>query len=571
MKKPDSLRKLRVELDQYYGAMHTNQKTFKDMYNREYEGLMTDLPDNVPIHESSTTSQVVDALRDQLVLDLPKVEYLPLGDTKKDREHKALMEMFGKYLLGELAYHYTVDPFSQAAQDLIWLGAGCIKHLLIPERILARPPQSRKVREWEAEQARVWPFLIKPIDPMNVMVSPGMEVKYVLEVQERFASDVLSLFPAWSDPLHALAKPRKVTTWLEYWSEEHYMVEVDGEMVRDLPNIAKHVPYSWSYSGFGRADSTGDPQYLASSILSNIIGELEDEVRIKTAQSAQWQYHVFPRLLTTENAKEMRKKFMVGPGAVIEHVPGQEPKWLEVPPPNPQMMEFLEIIHVYIYRRGGAALTGRPEGVDYGIHQAMLIGQALKVLSPIRTSLNKLATNMLNSLINQMYLLEVPLNVRGHVEQQVVEKMVRPKDCKHQSYRVQFEAVDPAENDRRMIAGLAVLRGGPDEMLLADYTFRDKYLKGVVDDAEKEEAVILAELAVRRFVVSGAFDQLILADIAGQDREAQIQEGVAEVTSQLGEIAGAGRRQAEGLTGGSVSPSREVAEEGETEATGALR
>lgn len=569
------LDKLETGLRQYYASMHAQMTKAKDLYYRNFAPIVTLPSEDIPIHESSTAAQMVDALRDQLHVDQPKVDFLAWGNSAEARKHKALMEMWGKYVLQEIPLHVIVDPFFQAAQDLIWLGAACVKYIVDLEKIPDPPASSagkKEFRAWEAEQAAAWPFVLLPIDPQAVFPAPGLEPAYFLEVQTRYVADVLSKYPAWTNPKERLSKGKQqVSVWREYWSKTEHIIEVDGERVEQQANPFGAPPYAWRYSGMGRMGDDGDPKYLATSILTSISGELEDEVRIKTAQSAQWQFHVFPRLLTTEDEKVVRKRFMTGPGAVIRHAPGQEPKWLDTPPPNPQMMQFLSLIHSNIYRRVGSALTERPEGVDAGIHQAILIGQAIKVLNPVRNNLNALATLVLNGLARQLYTLNLNMNVRGHVEKQEVERMVKASSLRHQAFRVTFEAVDPAENDRRMLAGLALLQGGKEgSSPIGTRTFREKYLKGVVEDPDEEEALVLAEGVIRRFVASGALDQLVLEELLGGEKGEQVEQGIAEAEGRLAEIAGERRRKVEAASAGVVEVEEETGQEGKTSALGGL-
>src|SRR3990167_11358536 len=142
-------------------------------------------------------------------------------------------------------------------------------------------------------------------------------------------------------------------------------------MVFERENPYGLVPYIWEWSGMGRVNADGAPAELAVGILTSIVGELEEEVRLKTAISVKTQMHVFPPILTVEDPRKVAQEFGVGPGKVIRHPPGHPPVYMEYPPPNENMYRFLATIQDNIGRVQSRALSGgRDPGVRYGGLQA---------------------------------------------------------------------------------------------------------------------------------------------------------------------------------------------------------
>ena len=436
------------------------------------------------------------------------------------------MEMWGQNILAQISQNGMIDPLGQAPHDLILRGAACVK-LIVREDSLEDKPAKMSKKAWEAEMSHKPHFTVKPVDPLNCYPSPSNELTYMIERQTRRVIDIRESYPHWTDPkARKLGKqlsdnPLREVNWVEYWTREDYIVEVDGERIIDKPNPYGIIPYVYRYSGLGRYNADGNPKHLAVGILHSIQGELEAEIEIKTAMRAAWQYHVFPRLLTTDDPSQVAQQFQKGPGAVIKHSPERPPEWLESPPPNQHMMEFLASIDESIRRTIPAALMERQ--ADAGIHQAMLIGQALKIISPVKKALNSMGTEVVNKLSHLMSWFELSMSVQGP-RQGDSDRMIKPRDFTHHQFEVTFEATDPSEDDRRMLSALAVKR---EPGLISRSTYRERFLKGVIPNGEEEEEKIMAEQVIDQLVGSGMLVQEVMAQM-----QAQQQQEAAEATNQ---------------------------------------
>jgi len=355
----------------------------------------------------------------------------------------------------------------------------------------------------------------------------------MIERQTRRVLDIRESYPHWTDPkAKKLGKsladnPLREVSWVEYWTRDEYIVEVDGDRIIDKPNPYGIIPYIYRYSGLGRYNADGNPKHLAVGILHSIQGELEAEIEIKTAMRAAWQYHVFPRLLTTDDPSQVAQQFQKGPGAVIKHAPERPPQWLESPPPNQHMMEFLGSIDESIRRTIPAALMERQ--ADAGIHQAMLIGQALKIISPVKKALNSMGTEIVNKLSHLMSWFELSMSVQGPRDG-ASERMIRARDFTHHQFEVTFEATDPSEDDRRMFSALAVKR---EPGLISRATYREKFLKGVIPNGEEEEEKIMAEQVIDQLVGSGMMVQEVMAQMQALQQQEQTQASTDTMAGQM--------------------------------------
>ena len=522
--------------DRFYSEAHQQMNDADRLYNQEFY-LNIDLPENITVHKSSKSTQIVDNLRDQIRVDEPVVVYREKSPKQKDQEHKAMMEVWGQNILAQLSQSGMLDPLGQAPHDLILRGAACVKIIVREDSLDAKPPKVSK-RAWESEMSHKPHFLLKPVDPLNCYPSPGNELTYMVEKQTRRVIDIRESYPHWTDPKakrlgrDLTDNPLREVEWVEFWTRDEYIVEVDGERIIDKPNPYGIIPYVYRYSGLGRYNADGNPKHLAVGILHSIQGELEAEIEIKTAMRAAWQYHVFPRLLTTDDPSQVAQQFQKGPGAVIKHSPERPPEWLESPPPNQHMMEFLGSIDESIRRTIPAALMERQ--ADAGIHQAMLIGQALKIISPVKKALNSIGTELINKLSHLMGWFELPMSVNGPRDG-ASERMVRGKDFTHHQFEVTFEATDPSEDDRRMLSALAVKR---EPGLISRATYRERFLKGVIPNGEEEEEKIMAEAVVDQLVQSGMLVQQVMAQLQAQEQQQNAQATGQGLAGQMMDMAG---------------------------------
>ena len=141
--------------------------------------------------------------------------------------------------------------------------------------------------------------------------------------------------------------------------------------------------------------------------------------------------------------------------------------------------------------------------------------------------------------------------------------------CNKTSSFGQFEAIDPVENDRRMLAGLALRRERADGLpLISRRTFMERYMGGVIENIDDEEAQLIAEAAVAQLVASGQLLNSVMQELQANVQNAAIASAGDQAAAQ---IAGGRERGIEGLAGvGAPSPQEAGATQGQNAALGAL-
>lgn len=584
----------------YQRAFNQMQETMQ-IYMGDFRQILgNDVPSDVKIHKSGKGRNIIDGFRNQIRTDEPTVDFAAAGADKVSQGNASLMKRWGYGQLRKQRQRSEIDPDSQTALDLLLRGAACQKILLSTDQMAGRAPKGVNTldfKNWELRDKSMWPFVILNPDPLNLFPPPGLHkpLRYMIETQERRVADMWAEYPQWPDPVASLSKtsqkdrhnPARSVRWVEYWSVPEYdsegvmtdpgwyIVEADGAIVIDKPNPYGFVPYIYEWSGLGRRDGSGDPLYEAVNILTGISGELAGLVEVLTAMSVQTMMHVFPILLTTEDPRKVASQFSVGPARVVQHPPGNPPKYMERPDPNENLFRHYDLLDQEVSKLANIALAGgRQPGVDFGVLQAMQIGQALKAISPVRQTLDRVGSQKLNMMAMLSERFDLNTTVEGTSESAERSRIVKSEDFKHFNFQVTFEAVDPAENNQALLVGESLRRAGD----LSQRTFWRVYAKHVVPDADEEEANLLAEQIINhpafieqlvRFTLEEASGQDLLdaAQTAIQDTGRQIQNRVDDTLPQ---VSGQRARDLEGLanTPGSLNIPLEVAQEAGREARG---
>ncbi len=534
MPKPTSLSGLKTNLQTYYQKMHDQMAADDGFYYQDRGVVRMRKPPSVPIHMPSTATHIVDNLRDQIKTDEPVVEWQPRSSSQDAREQQSRLVTWGTDRFENLRLWSQHDVVDQWKHDLVLRGAAAAKILVDPD--IPEDPDDRAV--WTKTND---PFVVIPLDPLTVMPSPGgnRPLTYVLEVQHRTAAEIIDKFPEWKDPIGMRLRDEgefdraddftRPVEWLEYWDANHYIVEVDGDVIIDEANPYDRVPYLFEYSGLGREHADGNPSNLARGLLTGIHGELQAEVRIKTAWDAQWQFHVFPILMVEKNSQLAEKMLEAGPGGIVETgaLGNDKPEFLTVDAPNATMIGFLDAVLGNITRESAPVLSnpGQGSGSEFGILEAMRIGQALKVISPVVKSLNKLGGQLLNLMAYLANHQTLTFEVTTSNDKLAA---LGPEKFSTETFRVDFESVDAAENDRRLLIGQA-LHG---HKLMSRRTFHEQYGRGIIDDPDSEEEQIMVEALLEQALQSGMLLQAVQQSLTAA-ATAQVQPAIEDQTQNI--------------------------------------
>ena len=534
-------------LQNHYRNLHSEMDVDQAMHSQEFGGLVQ-VDSWVPIFASSTATSIVDTMRDQLRTGTPVVSFRPTGNSQAARKHQTLMERWGQSFMDNVVRDGEVDPFQQGVHNKLLRGASCYKLRVDIDKIVDAPKSGdylsddewmEALHEWRNDTLSYDTFTVDAVDPRAVYPCPGAKfpLPYLLEVHEKPYGEVMEEWPEWEVPEPEEGTYPETATIIQAWSSREYRVEIEGTEVLRVENPLGIVPYVFSYSGLGRENYDGDPKYLGVSILRPVRGELIEEVRLKTAMAAQWQLHVFPRMITMENPDKIKQLWDMSPGGILQVTnPALPPQWIDTPPPNEAMLIFLNEIKGAIEAKSRPVLEGkRPVGVDFGYMQALLIGQARLQLDAVKKSLDADGTKMLNLAARIMNRLGFRMTVEARVGVAERDRAVSGDDFKTFNFKMSFDSVTPEENERLLLLGRSLLAAGA----ITKRTFLKEFAKNVVESPEEEEVQRLYELAIEQYIAAGGLMQVL----AQEDRVAQEEEKLGEMQGEIEERIGGAASQ----------------------------
>lgn len=586
---------IREQLRRYHGRKRGDQQLDDLFYNQNSEALAREqLPNDIPIYKSSLATDVVDEVSDQLRTDEPNVIFQALTDSNAETTRKRQIEGLGVQVITDDQLGQDVDAYAQGGLDLALRGEAVIKRLHntdIPEEPVLTDFSGRGRREkfdeahakWDAEIAATSPLLpARPIDPLNCFIPPNAvnPLPYIVEHQRRRQVDMWEQYPDWRPKLanqvfmkdgeevqlgdDELNDPLREVDWLEYWSTTQYIVIVDGIELIKKENPYGFVPYSHSYSGLGRSDERADSSAKAASILSKIRGELLAEIVLKTIMYELAQSYVFPRIKVPDGREDVIREGMRHRG-ILRYDPADplgpnSIDWLDPIEINPAVGAFLREAQGAVARRVNPILSGSNESADFGILEALRLGQAAKGIQKITNSLNSLATESVRQAAKMIIALDLEMNITGTVENGGRDITVSKKDLKaYKQITVEFEAVDPVEQTRKQQAGMVLFRGDA----ISRRTFQTEYLPDIVKDPVQEDTRMGVEAASAAFYQSEAFLQWAIANHEAAQAERDAREEQGAVKSQVGSVA---QSEAPGTTASRTSTAEALAGGGATAA-----
>ena len=511
---------LRTSLVREYQAEFAEMRRVESAYDGSIN-LGIKVPAGAPHHIPSTAMSKVDMASANIISDFPRVEVRAPAPGAKGLKRQERLKALGTYAFERTTATSEEDVWAAAKFDLVMLGQACIK-FVFKEDEWPEPPDSsdtEELKDWQRERQTAWPFETYTVHPGQVLVPPDRQWphKFAIEIQSRSLLDMWTRYPGWRDPLKGSSEalePTRVVEWVEYWDEQNYIAWAAGVEVFRRHNVhgvvpfihigvtrgRKRRPYNVTSGGLGGGMLGGGPKGILGGA---VMSQIEAEARLLTILDLLWQYHVFPRLLTNKDeVKAIEDVWNTGPGGVlpVENVDGPDKSvaWLDMPQLNAAMFQLIPLIQTSIRAATfEPALTGeRPTGVDYGVHQAILVGQARQALRPFVSALNRMGSAWCNMVFRYVEgILNEDLVVLG-------EEKVGPSDINgFYQARVTFEATDEATDDRRIELGLRVLAANAEPHL----DILRKYFKS--EEPYDELIRLQAEQVVKQMIASGAVAQ----------------------------------------------------------------
>ena len=500
-------------LEEYYGTMQATMLEMGQAYELKlaYEGRKALA---VPVHRPSTAPAFID----QFVAQIPHTEWTvetkPYAAGVRGKQAASKMDSLAYHIMKRLSD--DID-WGMAAFDMGCYGAACLKLLFVEDLWPTSP----------SEQKLAWPFRPRFINPLSVMVSPGIwPHNYVIEKSKRSAADVLADYPNWEPPSRDLSQ---TIDMLEYWGAEGYYLEAGGkELYNKVSPFNGIVPYVWVFGGLGRTHEEGNPDAQARGILRHIISELKAEMRFVTALDYNAQFYLMPLLVGADSDEAVKQKLSLSAGSyyqVNEPVRENRPEFVAPPVVPSALITVLSDLRRQMERSTyNPALSGaRQEGVDYGYLFALQVGQAKQMVDNVSASMSKLATNATRLVLEYIdKVLDSPMDVDG------VEVGAKQIKGHYRNVTVGFVDKNPANDERKLAQIMQQRREG---IMSLEKALKEKGYSASEVDAEI--VAIYGESTIRAAVQAGMMNQVLQGQVAAEAGLAEAQAATAQMQEQL--------------------------------------
>ncbi len=562
---------LKADLERVHSEKSKQQDLWTRLYYQDVSWLKPNVPQDVAVFPSSTPTDIVDTVADRMRTDEPSVSIRQWGTAPAARDRATLMRRWAEYVMQMDVTHAEVPAYSQASIDIPLMGEAVIKRLHNPNIPLEPLRSSFSSEDEYQEELRVWQGIMattntllpaRALDPANVFIPPNSSwpFPYAIEYQVRRQVQMWEDYPNFKAMqiehngrrLRSLGRrrltekdlnnPAREIVWLEYWSEDEYIVEADGfELFRKM-NPYGVVPYCHVYSGLGRNDKTNNSARKAMGVLGKLLGEVQTEIEMRTLLMAATRYYIFQRLLVPEGHGHRIADAMAN-GNVIE-VPGNDVsavKWLDSPALSPEVSRALVDLDEKITKRVNPIGRGAPNrDVNSGVQEALATINSDTSLLKMSAAVNRLATQSMRLAAMQMTALGLRQTiVSGTNEEGVARERIVDGSKGHLdrvgAISIEFKAVDPVENSRRQQQGQRLFEGGG----ITQNRLWTSFLDGIIDDPEEEQIQKDAEDAISAWKNSPEFMQWSVQQFmqqeAAQQQQVQAQQGAGggSIASQV--------------------------------------
>ncbi|MCX6023256.1 MAG: hypothetical protein NTZ05_16325 [Chloroflexi bacterium] len=385
-----------------------------------------------------------------------------------------------------------------------------------------------RVRRWEGEQHNAFPFVLRSVDPLNMLWDlDGAEPAWVIEEFERDAEAVAERYPHWRRPDRDRRGGRlgqqTPVRWTAYWSADWYALYADGEPVLTredgadadgvAPNPLGFVPYFGAYSGLGKESWRGRPEDTVVGLLRRVLPMFNAQARCLSQLDGIRALMAWPALVLegpAEEAAAAADAWAYGP-ATLNIVPeGVKVRWAEVPSAAGAVFQELgvlgDLIEQATYSRvvSGAGLVGDPAA-----KHAQLLAQArLKFTQPMHGIAQAMERVVERYLFSVERLLKRPVTLWGMTATGGEYLTLRPEDIAgYYENRVTLMPASATERAQRLALGSALGDA------ISRRTFAQEY--GGVPNPQEEAFERLVEQVLEQMTPN-------MATLVAQDLEASV-------------------------------------------------
>jgi|26BtaG_2_1085354.scaffolds.fasta_scaffold03403_2 hypothetical protein len=445
-------------------------------------------------------ADLVNGVTGQIITSNPQVFYDPVKDTSAAQEKASRIS---RELNRQARNLLKQDPqsYHEFVKDELVMGEGWLH--VTPNQMLVDWDKKEMGGEWQEIMPEAMPTKYYIVNPMVIFLDPSEVedgiISRLVVAYDRTVGDLMRSFPEWTKKGRR-KDTDKVSFWM-YIDEEVRYAEAGGKseveaLFRDgrgelangegiQENIFKKVPFFHAYSGFGKGSVDNDPSTLAVSRLRFERGKMVEDETLRSDLSLminKYAYKYFNVINRSGSplGEDAFKEFSTEAGTINElNLPiGADFQVAEDLIPDAQAFNYYGSVHAEVLTADPPTLRGYPSGTS-GRQEDILGARGRNLYDSVVINTEQtFAQAFSHSLLIMETLPDMlpPTIKKGDIS-------------KHYKCEVKLKAADAIADDRKSMAGRAMVQAGQISLRTNLIQFQGM----TEDEADKEIARMLAE------------------------------------------------------------------------------
>lgn len=536
----NEIRDIKEYLQKDYHANRVEiQRKMQNFYDDKFAVPMIKQPQY--LSRTGTAAWLVDAPASHIITRNPQVFIDPKKNTESNRKSaekvNALMNHWVRYVLKQ-----SPQPFREF-----------VKNLLVRGEAWINPAVNEAWAEDENRVDKHLPVQFFTPDPLNVFGSPTEShgiPDYVMVIQSVSPRLIQANYKDWQPKSDS-----KLVEWFSYFDNEVRYFEADGIPVTDgiEDNVLKVTPFIHAYSGFGKESYDGRPESLAVGRLNKVTDLLIQECAINSDIDSTIHKFAKPRLdLTVPDTAEfddtkIKENYDMGAAAfnVLALPQGSVLKEGERILPTPEAFQHFANIRARIAMEAPPIMSGLPGGTSgrqediVGYHFIRRFDCIVEATEDAFGKAFDMGREMLKKVPTFLPISQW-VEVEGKGVQIDEEDLDNCNDC-----QLKLKAADPIEDDRRLMAGKALIDTGRIDW----ETFLIEYVGYTPEKAQEiktktiAEKIIMSSPELIGIISRKALEKLGMAEELNALNEQEAKQ--KQMATDMQQVAGAGPRGGE--------------------------
>ncbi len=501
------------DLKEYYVKdLHTNrvanQRSAQTFYDDSFE---VDIKTPMKVSRTGTGAWLVDGPASHIITRNPQAFLKPKRQNEVCRTSQEKVNALYNHWLREII-RQTPQPLKEFVKNLLLRGEGWIN------------PSWRE--DWTNESAFI-PITFFVPDPLNIYGSPVEDrgiPESLIVWQKVSALMIRRLYPKWQSEKNY--KPKQSIAWMAYYDAESRYFEADGKDVEGeeiQPNILGIVPFIHAYSGFGKDSPDGDPMSQTIGRLDKVQDLLIQECEINSDINSTLRKFSQPKvdfetdLNTDIDTEQIKNNYDMSAGAANVLPPGIRIKEGVRVQPSQETFQHFANIRGRISLEAPPIMAGLPGGTSgrqedivgtHFIRRFDSVVEAAEIAWAKALDMGKQILTVYPKFLPLTEWLEKP---EGGEQELTIDKddLDNVSPCE-----VKLKAIDPIEDDRKLMAGRALWKEGA----ISHKTLLIDHVGYTPDKADEEITQTIAEKIVTQspllmeLIGKHAFEKLGMKD-----------------------------------------------------------